>query len=256
MKNILFFVEGVHDANCIAKILDINNFKEIKSIDKLPDIWKRKIPRTYPFTKDRLDRYIPIPTYFINKNIIVVIICANGESRLIKEIDLYVSNMNKSELSQIKSICAIFDADQKCAKQSFEEKFKTNMNDMIIKKSDFIKGNINIKGESISLYNYFFPNNYQKGTLEDLLLEGAEIVYKDLLDEVNYYINSIEDKYKYNWSISSENKVRVGCISNVFQPGSANQNSIRHDDWISDKSIAYSKSINTFYKFIVDIIKN
>ena len=164
--------------------------------------------------------------------------------------------MNKSELSQIKSICAIFDADQKCAKQSFEEKFKTNMNDMIIKKSDFIKGNINIKGESISLYNYFFPNNYQKGTLEDLLLEGAEIVYKDLLDEVNYYINSIEDKYKYNWSISSENKVRVGCISNVFQPGSANQNSIRHDDWISDKSIAYSKSINTFYKFIVDIIKN
>ena len=67
MKNILFFVEGVHDANCIAKILEINNFKEIKSIDKLPDIWKRKIPRTYPFVKDRLDRYIPIPTYFKNK---------------------------------------------------------------------------------------------------------------------------------------------------------------------------------------------
>lgn len=256
MKNILFFVEGIHDANCIARILEMNNFKEIKSIDKLPNIWKRKIPKTYPFVKDRLDRCIPIPAYFIKKNTIVVVICSNGEGRLIKEIDLYISNMNKSELSQIKSICAIFDADQKLAKQSFEEKFKANTKDINLKKSDFLRGNINIKGENISVYNYFFPNNKKKGTLEDLLLEGAEIVYGDLLDEVNYYIGSIEDKYKYNWSISSENKVRVGCIANVFQPGSANQNSIRHDDWISEKSIAYSESINEFYSFIVDIIKD
>jgi hypothetical protein len=256
MNNILFFVEGIHDANCVARILDLNGFREIRSIEKLPDMWKRKIPRTYPFVKDRLDRFMSIPTYFINEDISVVIICANGESRLIKEIDLYISNMNKSELSQISSICAVFDADQKLAKQSFEEKFKVNMNDMIIKKIDFLKGYINVKGESINLYNYFFPNNDKKGTLEDLLLEGAEIVYGDLLDEVNYYIGSIDDKYKYNWSISSENKVRVGCIANVFQPGSANQNSIRHDEWISEKSISYSQSISEFYNFIVNIIKN
>lgn len=254
MKNILFFVEGIHDANCIAKILEMNYFKEIKNIDKLPNIWKRKIPRTYPFVKDRIDRCISIPTYFKNENIMVVVISTNGEGRLIKEIDLYISNMNKYELKQIKSICAVFDADQKSAKESFEDKFKGNMKDMIVRKKDFLNGYIEVKGERINLYKYFFPNNYKNGTLEDLLLEGARIVYGDLLDEVNYYIDSIDDKYKYNWSISSENKVKIGCIANVFQPGSANQSSIRQDDWISEKSIKYSESINEFYSFILDII--
>ncbi|MGL5755306.1 MAG: DUF3226 domain-containing protein [Paraclostridium sp.] len=256
MKNILVFVEGIHDANCVGRILDINNFKEIRNIENLPDIWKRKIPRTYPFVNDKLDRHIPIPNYFTNEKIIVVVICTNGEGRLIKEIDLYISNMNKSELSQIKSICAIFDADQSLADTSFDKKFKSKMKDMIITKKDFINGFIKVKNENINLYKYFFPNNRDKGTLEDLLIEGAKIVYGDLLDEVNFYIKNIDDKYKYNWSISSENKVRVGCIANVFQPGSANQSSIRRDDWISEKSIEYSSYINEFYTFIVDIINN
>ncbi|GAA0714102.1 hypothetical protein GCM10008904_29130 [Paraclostridium ghonii] len=254
MKNILFFVEGVHDANCIAKILDLNNFKEIRTIDKLPDIWKRKIPRTYPFVKDRIERCVPIPSYFTNQKVIVVIICANGEGRLIKEIDLYISNMSKSELNQIKSICAIFDADQKLAKETFDEKFKNNKKDMIIYKKDFLNEIINIKGEQINLYNYFFPDNNRKGTLENLLLDGANVVYKDLLEQVDNYIENIDEKHKYNWSISSENKVRVGCIANVFQPGSANQSSIRHDDWISEESISYSEDIKKFYEFVINII--
>lgn len=256
MENILFFVEGIHDANCVARILDINNFKEIRNIENLPDIWKRKIPRTYPFANDRLDRHIPIPNYFTNEEIVVVVICTNGEGRLIKEIDLYISNMNKSELSQIKSICAIFDADQNLAEDSFEKKFKVKMKDMIISKKDFINGFIKIKNENINLYKYFFPNNKDKGTLENLLLEGAKIVYGDLLDEANFYIQNIDDKYKYNWSISSENKVKVGCIANVFQPGSANQSSIRRDEWISKKSITYSEYINEFYNFIVNIVNS
>lgn len=254
MKNILFFVEGVHDANCVAKILDLNGFKEIRSIDNLPDIWKRKIPRTYPFVKDRIERYVPIPSYFTNQKVIIVIICTNGEGRLIKEIDLYISNMSKSELNQIKSICAIFDADQKVAKETFNEKFKYKKKDMIICKQDFLDEEINIKGEKINLYNYFFPDNESKGTLENLLLDGAGIVYKDLIEQVNDYIKNIDERYKYNWSISSENKVRVGCIANVFQPGSANQSSIRRDDWISEESIKYSKDIKKFYDFIVKII--
>ncbi|MEG2788136.1 MAG: DUF3226 domain-containing protein, partial [Romboutsia sp.] len=145
---------------------------------------------------------------------------------------------------------------QNLAEDSFEKKFKVKMKDMIISKKDFINGFIKIKNENINLYKYFFPNNKDKGTLENLLLEGAKIVYGDLLDEANFYIQNIDDKYKYNWSISSENKVKVGCIANVFQPGSANQSSIRRDEWISKKSITYSEYINEFYNFIVNIVNS
>ncbi|CEK33245.1 Uncharacterised protein [[Clostridium] sordellii] len=254
MKNILFFVEGVHDANCVARILEVNNFKEIKNLENLPNMWKRKIPRAYPFTKDKLDRYIPIPNYFTNQKYLSVIICTNGEGRLLKEIDLYISNMNLGELREIESICAIFDADQTEAEKAFENKFKHIKKDMIITKGDFKKGYFNIKNKKIKLYNYFFPNNKDKGTLEDLLLESAKEIYSDLFYRVNEYIQNIDLKYKYNWTISSENKVKVGCIANVFQPGSANQNSIRHDDWISKQSIDKCKYVSDFYFFIKNII--
>lgn len=255
MENILFFVEGIHDANYLSRILFLNGFKEVKSMDKLPDIWKNRIPRTYPFIKQRLDRGVYIPSYFTNNEVFVVVICSNGESNIIKDIDLYLSNMNKSELNSIKSVCMIFDADQNLAKDSFEEKFHGNNSDMIINKSDFKRGSCSVKGEYIRLYYYFFPDNYSKGTLEDLLLSGAKVVYPELLEYVNEYIDKVDDKYKYNWSISSENKVKVGCIANVFQPGSANQSSIRHDKWIGEESIKNDLQINKFYNFILDIIQ-
>ena len=254
MKSFLFFVEGIHDINCVAKILFMNGFKEIHNIDKLPQMWKVRIPRVYPFVDNRLDRFIPIPSYFIKDNLCVVTVSANGVEKIIKSIDLYLSNMTKPELSTINGICAIFDADQKLATDSFNEKFTNKSKDMVIGKSDFLYGKCKIRGEVINIYYYFFPDNYSKGTLENFLLEGAKVVYSDILDNVNKYLENVDEKYKENWSISSENKVKVGCIANVFRPGSANQISIRLDDWISEESILYSPVIKKFYDFVVSIL--
>ena len=254
MKSFLFFVEGIHDINCVAKVLLMNGFKEINNINYLPQMWKVRIPRTYPFVDNRLDRFIPIPSYFIKDNLCVVTVSANGVEKIIKSIDLYLSNMTKGELNLINGICAIFDADQKLAKDAFNERFTKQSKDMIINKKDFLDGKCKIRGEVINLYYYFFPDNYSQGTLENFLLEGAKVVYSDLLDNVNKYLESIDEKYKKNWSISSENKVRVGCIANVFRPGSANQISIRLDNWISEESKMYSLVIKQFYDFIVNIL--
>ena len=71
----------------------------------------------------------------------------------------------------------------------------------------------------------------------------------------NTGIYDFDDKYKESWSRSSENKVKIGCIANIFQPGSANQISIRYDDWISEESIMYSPVIKKFYDFIIDILE-
>lgn len=255
MKSFLFFVEGIHDINCVAKILLMNGFKEVNNISYLPEMWKERIPRAYPFVDNKLDRFIPIPSYFIKDNLCIVMISANGAEKIIKSIDLYLSNMTKGELNQIDGICAVFDADQKLAKDSFNEKFRNNKKNMIINKKDFLCGECNIRGEVINIYYYFFPDNYSKGTLENFLLEGAKVVYNDLLDNVNKYLENIDEKYKENWGISSENKVKLGCIANIFRPGSANQISIRLDDWISEESLKESFVIRKFYDFIIDILK-
>ncbi len=255
MRSFLFFVEGVHDINCVARILLINDFKEVSNINDIPEIWRSRVPRTYPFVDNRLDRFIPMPSYFIKNNLCIAMVSANGVGNIIRDIDLYLSNMTKSELKQINGVCAIFDADQKSAKEAFDEKFRKYNKDMVIKKKDFLSGSCRIRGEIINMYYYFFPDNYSQGTLENFLLEGAKIVYSDLLDNVNEYLERVDDKYKESWSRSSENKVKIGCIANIFQPGSANQISIRYDDWISEESIMYSPVIKKFYDFIIDILE-
>lgn len=255
MRSIIFFVEGIHDVNCVARILLLNNFKEVNSLDKLPDMWKSRVPRAYPFINNRLDRRIPMPSYFMKNNLCVVIVSSNGISNILNDIDLYLSNMSKRELKQIDVVCAIFDADQYNAKEAFDERFKKYNKDMVINKKDFLKGYCKVRGEVISLYHYFFPDNCSNGNLENFLLEGAKVVYGDLLKNVDDYINKVDAKYKKNWSISSENKVKVGCISNIFQPGGANQTSIRYDDWISYESMKSSYIIKQFYDFIMNIIE-
>lgn len=255
MESFIFFVEGIHDANCIARIISLQGFKEINNINDLPQIWMDRIPRSYPFIENKLSRHIPMPSHFRKNNLCIVIVISNGCSNIINEIDLYLSNMTKSELRLINGVCAIFDADEDYAKDSFDKKFKKYNKDMLINKKDFKKGVCKIKGININLFTYFLPDNYSNGNLEDFLLECASIVYKDLLLEVNKYVKNIDEKYKYNWSKSSINKVKVGCIANIFQPGGANQTSIRHDNWISKESIENSIMVMRFYQFIENIIQ-
>lgn len=255
MKNYIFFVEGVHDASCIGKILKLNNFKECHFINDIPKIWQDRIPRSYPFQIERLDKFTPIPDYYTNDEIFVVVNPSNGEQNIIKQLDLYLANMNKVELSQINGICMIFDADSLSASDKINKLVNLiNKKEYCFKGKDILDGKINLKGEKINIYYYFFPNNYSIGTLEDLLLEGANIVYSDLLNSVNNYINNIDEKHKYNWSISSENKVKVGCIANVFRPASANQISIMKDRWISEETIQASSNIKKLYEFIYNIV--
>lgn len=255
MKNYIFFVEGVHDASCIGKILKLNNFKECHFINDIPQIWQDRIPRSYPFQIERLDKFVPIPDYYINDDIFVVINPSNGEQNIIKQVDLYLSNMNKLELSQINGICMIFDADLDTPHEKIVKLAKAvDKKEYCFKSQDVINGKIILKGELVKIYYYFFPDNYSSGTLEDLLLEGAKIVYSDLLSSVNDYIDNIDEKHKYNWSISSKNKVKVGCIANVFRPASANQISIMRDKWISEDTIQMSISINNLYQFITNIV--
>ena len=188
MRNFIFFVEGIHDINCIARILLINGFKEVSNINELPELWRVRVPRTYPFVDNRLDRFIPIPSYFIKNNLCVAMVSANGVGNIIRTIDLYLSNMTKVELKQISGACAVFDADQKTAKDALDEIFRKYNKDMVIQKKDFITGLCRIRGETIKIYYYFFPDNDSQGTLENFLREGAKIVYSDLLDNADEYL--------------------------------------------------------------------
>ncbi|MGR6008841.1 DUF3226 domain-containing protein [Bacillus cereus] len=100
---------------------------------------------------------------------------------------------------------------------------------------------------------YVFPNNEETGTLEKVLLEGANQSYPELVKEATSYIDNIDDKYKKKWKPSDSQKVLVGCIANILKPGKANQVSIQDNDWICGKSLENGSQfiLNDFIKQIL-----
>jgi len=102
---------------------------------------------------------------------------------------------------------------------------------------------------------FVFPNNQDKGTLENILLEGGNIAYPDFLIPARKYLESIPSSYKEKWNKSKESKALFGVMANVLKPGSANQVTIQRDNWISEETIKQTdqQKIKDFLIQLLDI---
>ncbi|MBZ9624413.1 hypothetical protein G9F71_016300 [Clostridium sp. FP2] len=256
MKHYYFIVEGPHDVAMIGRVLKLLGVKEIRSLNDISNLWKQLIPNKYPFSENKLDRVSPIPSFYQNENVSVAIKSAGGDSKLISELDLTISAFAREDLKQIEGILVFCDADESTQEERFSHFIK------VIKESRDLSFNESCFENKIGMFNgvnikadiYMFPNNESKGTLEDLLLQGASVVYKDLLVSANEYVTNVDTKYKNRWSISSEKKVLMGCMTNILKPGKANQVSISDDKWVSEATITGSEDIKKLYNFINEFI--
>lgn len=256
MRHYYFIVEGPHDVAMIGRILKLLGVKEIRSLNDISDLWKQLIPNKYPFSENKLDRVSPIPSFYQNENISVAIKSAGGESKLIPELDLTISALNREDLKQIEGILVFCDADESTKQEKFNwfiKRIKENQ-DLSFNESCFENKIGMFKGVNIKADIYMFPDNKNKGTLEELLLKGASVRYKDLLVSAKEYVATVDTVYKKNWSVSSEKKVVIGCMTNVLKPGKANQISIYDDNWVSEETITGSEDIKKIYDFINEFI--
>lgn len=239
MKHFLFLVEGPHDVAAISRILRINyNIRrEITKIADISEVWSRLIPKGYPFnTEGILDRTAPYPSFFQNENLSIAIKVANSDSKLFLTLDRCLKILERENKKKIDGIIIFCDADNEIRQEKIK-KLIDNAKVSGIESFDVEKieedQKIYTDVKEIKSKIYTFPNNKDEGRLEDILLQGAKEVYKDLLDEAENYVKKIPEKYKNEWTESSENKVVVGCMANAFKPGRPNQASINDNDWIS-----------------------
>jgi hypothetical protein len=252
LRHYYFIVEGPHDVAIIGKILKLIGVKEMKSLNDISDLWKQLIPNKYPFSNGKLDRVSPIPSFYQNKEISVAIKSAGEESKIISELDLTVSALTREDLKQIEGILVFCDADESTQKEKFNRVMKSirENEDLSFNESCFENKIGMFNGVNIKADIYMFPDNESQGTLEDILLQGANIVYKDLLVAAKNYVSTVGTGYKKNWSVSSEKKVIMGCMTNVLKPGKANQISIYDNKWVSEETITGSEDIKKLYHFI------
>ncbi|QOY36489.1 DUF3226 domain-containing protein [Anaerobacillus isosaccharinicus] len=254
MKYFYFVVEGPHDVAAIGRLLKLFNLNLIRDMDDLDPFWKRIIPNKFPFQGDLLKR-MPVPFFYQSNEYSIAIQSAGGETEIFSAIDVTLGNINVSELIGVGVFC---DADKYIANEKFNKVKDALIN---IEEEKFSKafeearlGKVLITSAKVKVGIYVFPNNADFGTLENLLVQAAEIEYPDLCKHALAYIETVDHVYKKKWKSADELKAIVGCISNVLKPGKANQVSIQDNNWICENTIKNS-DINLLYTFINQMLK-
>ncbi|WP_025683231.1 DUF3226 domain-containing protein [Paenibacillus maysiensis] len=248
MEYAYLVVEGPHDVEVVGKVLKSNGFKRVQQLSKLDDYWLDIIPKNFPPEGDLLKR-VSIPVFFQSNNFSVAVHSAGGITKIAKVLRLTLLNILKKENGFLSAVGVLIDADDEEAKISCQNIIQTLGDD------DLAFSNIGSPGEIIEniprIGIHVFPNNRDKGTLEDALIQCAEVVYPEILKGALNYVNNIDDQYRHNWGVTDEAKVIVGCIANILKPGKANQVSIQDNDWISSSTLDLRP-----VKEITDFLKN
>lgn len=190
MRNYLIVVEGAHDIALLEKILRLNGINEkVNNENELPEVWIHTIPSRYPFNTDRLDRITPIPSFVKNSQISVAIKNANSDTEIVGVLKQTLSLMEIRELDQISGIMLICDADNLCADDK-----RCKLLDSIGETQDFNLDEktmlLDVQIKKIPLYTFIFPDNSNKGNLENLLLESAAVEYPELLNLATSYVDN------------------------------------------------------------------
>jgi len=262
MENYLFIVEGPHDIAALSKYLKLNQYQMIRYDAEVPLFWKDLIPNSFPYKGDLLKR-MPVPTFFKSDDKTIAIYSAGGDSEIVSATNNTLFILKDAGLKSLKAVGIFCDADNKPAIDRYERLMSLFEKELEDELKPIIENHLFGKVSQNQDYKfgvYVFPDNFSSGVLEDLLLDGANTAYPEIVNHAQTYLNSIENENlpyikSRNLKDSNRKKMMVGVIANALKPGKANQVSIEDNDWISQSSLENSLSQKTFKGFLDELLK-
>lgn len=247
MRYCYIVAEGQHDIEFLVQVIKPFGLSRITKYSTLDRFWKELIPKNFPIDDDLMKR-VPIPIFLQNDRISVALHSATGIERIVKTLEESLAILTSSQLF---GIGLLLDAD---TNEKPSERFEVLIQKL--SSPDFVDFKLSLPpkvGEvmekSPRLGIFIIPNNDESGTLEDILIECAELNYPNLLELANNYVNSI-DKSQLNKRDLKEinkpagkNKAIISSISSVLKPGKAIQVSLQDNRWIDEETLKLSNMI-------------
>ncbi|WP_199317555.1 DUF3226 domain-containing protein [Richelia sinica] len=240
--------EGPQDIEFLIRLLKLHGLRKVTKLSVLDSFWQPLVPKTFPVDDDLMKR-VPVPTFLENNELSIALHSATGITRLAKTVE---ESLALIPLSDIFGIGFVLDAD------SNEEPF--DRFEALIKEIRPIGLPLPSKAGEVTNTSlrcgiFIMPNNVVAGTLEDILLECAQLNYPNLLELAKNYVSSIDKNQLTNNDLrelkkpAGENKAIISSISSILRPGRALQVSIDDNRWLEEKTLSL-ESINSIKIFL------
>ncbi len=243
--------EGPQDIEFLISLLKSHGLKRIKNLSELDPFWMPLVPRTFPVDDDLMKR-VPVPTFLQNSDLSIALHSAVGITRLSNTIE---ESLALVPVSKIFSIGIVLDADDQSSQSRFSE-----LSDQLSKLQLTVPtnpGEVNLGSPRCGVF--IIPNNFDPGTLENILIECARINYPDLLHLSENYISSIDRRQLLSQDLrelkkpSGQDKAIVSSITSILKPGRTLQVSLQDNRWINENTMQL-ESIRLIKEFLDTLI--
>lgn len=240
MRYAYLVVEGPQDVEVVARLLKPYGFERVRQFDALDGYWHALVPRTFPH-KGELNQPVPVPVFFASEEteVSVAVQSAGSDSRIVPRIEETLVVRFPAPLN---ALGAILDAD---SKKTPQERFKAVQDSLVKLGLAFPEqpGQVSIASPRCGIF--VLPDNQTAGTLEDLLLECADVHYAGLVREARAFVARIQpddaaftrEDMKELRKPAGVQKATVASVVSVLKPGRTLQVSLQDNRWLEGAAL-------------------
>jgi hypothetical protein len=266
-NTIFLLVEGPHDAEFMARLLNLRGFQQRKRLSDIEPRFHNMFPRVYPHTDSTLltERH-PVPAFYKSAGQWLVILVGGGSKSAVT----LGAALRSARLAGFDpdAVGVILDQDLDATPEDARDRFTaefTKVKDLPVP-LDFTLTPGSVVSGAPRLGLYVLPDNQNTGTLEDLLLDCAEQNYSALKTKAMGYRDdalkdaglNTDDLEQYGTTggqkdVSKRKKAWVGAMGSILVPAAAIQNSIRLNRWLEGTALELGR-VKALRKFLDDLI--
>lgn len=269
MAHHLIVVEGAHDAAFLGKLLRREKFSQIQNLADVPEFWSALIPSKYPVDPSgRLDRIIVFPDIYMSECLehTLALSVAGSDKNLVKTMRAAL------EIKEVEDFCTItiftdtdFEVDEGARFNALHQNLSAlNAEAEAESQPGFplvLPSKVGALAEgSPRVGIYLWPGAGQQGTLENVLLDCAEITEPALKAASVKFIDSVHEEYpsecesiRKSRTSSGSLKAKCGGLASVLKPGGSVAVSLRQSRWLPE-NCHLPESANRARDYLVSIL--
>lgn len=253
-RHVLLVVEGPHDEAFVAAILRTSlGLSPVRKVTELDAFWKRLVPTTFPYKGD-LRRRVSVPQFYFGQEISVAVHVADGDSGLAIQGADSLSSLG----APVDAIGFVLDSDKK---QAASQRFEALQQDLL-RHREWLPM-VPTKLATIALGPpacgiFVLPDNETQGTLEDLLVQCAQVSYSAAFGKAQGYVAQVDPdsfeagELKELEKNAGRRKAEVAALGAILKPGKSIQVSIQDNRWITEQTLQLPQ-VRAFAEFLIQL---
>lgn len=244
MGNTFIAVEGQHDVEFKAGLLEAEGFQKVVLVEQFDERFcQRLINTSFPHEGD-LHKRVPNPMFLKRGDDWIAVQAAGGGTVELIALARKALNALRPFPGVLSSLAIIRDTNGSTPDQMFAELISAASSlqqienytiNLPARQGEIVAGNPRFG-------TYLLPDNINPGTLEDLLIACGEVVYPELLNGARHFVDSLDltkldakDRSLIN-KPSGKKKAVLACAANILKPGMSIATSIDQNRWLNDET--------------------